>query len=95
MGDEGFDVGDAIGQTEETIGAGRQAHADVVRGDHATALGSELHDQVTPEEGPRRIAVEQEHRTTVARTVVDVTHASRERGEILRRKGIERLYGGR
>ena len=95
MGDEGFDVGDAVGQAEETIGAGGQAHADMVGSDDATSLGGELQDQVTPEERPRRIAVEQQHRTAVTRTVVDVTHASRERGEILRREGVERLHGGR
>ena len=93
--DERLDVGDAVGQAQEAVRARGQTHADVVGGDDPSTLGGELQDQVAPEKGPRRIAMQEQDRTTVARPVVDVAHAARERGEIAGCEGIERLHGGR
>jgi hypothetical protein len=58
MSDEGFDVGDAVSETQEAIGARGQAHTHMVRCNHAATLGGEFQDEVTPKERPRWIAVQ-------------------------------------
>jgi len=52
VGEQRFDVGDAVGQPQETVRAGGQPHPDMVGGDDAAALGGEPQDQVAPEERP-------------------------------------------